>query len=134
MGKFERVMLTFDKPPARVDFDHRYAVMRMFQPENGRDGYDAVNVPAYLIDNPDLLPSNEVMNSVIDLECKIRLSPESHALFRDEKVDDGRWIETIQVAAGVAHGLEGPLAVDLIRCAQVRDVGPSARWRIYYRE
>jgi hypothetical protein len=88
-----------------------FAFARMFQPENGRDGFGVVTVPPYLLMPGKLHPqdrgtlelsSEAVMSAVVDRECEIRLSAEAQALFRDPSVNDTRLIEVIQTAAGVS--------------------------------
>eukprot|EP00037_Helgoeca_nana_P037130 m.14695 g.14695 ORF g.14695 m.14695 type:complete len:361 (+) comp8439_c0_seq1:43-1125(+) len=118
-----------------------FAFARMFQPENGRDGFGVVTVPPYLLmpgklhpqDRGTLeLPSEAVMSAVVDRECEIRLSAEAQALFRDPSVNDTRLIEVIQTAAGADYGLSSSMAIDLIRSAQVLYPDCEAVKRAHY--
>eukprot|EP00040_Diaphanoeca_grandis_P027640 m.157782 g.157782 ORF g.157782 m.157782 type:complete len:415 (-) comp31066_c0_seq1:461-1705(-) len=93
-------------------------MMRMFQPENGRDGFDAIQVPEYLTNGHMTLPTDLKMSELIEKECELRLSHDVLTAFADPVVDDGRLIETIQLKAGAEVGL-GIEALDLIRCASV---------------
>ena len=104
------------KPRPEIDFDIEPGpmMMRMFQPENGRDGFGQLAVPANV-----LLPPPATMAALIDRECQLRLDPGTLAAFKDPSIDDARVIESVQLTAGAEFGL-GPEVLDVIRCAQVQ--------------
>ena len=109
------------RPPRReIDFDPGMMMMRMFQPENGRDGFGQLAVPA----NGTVLPQPATMAVLIDRECQLRLDPGTLAAFKDLSIDDARVIESVQLTAGAEFGL-GPEVLDVIRCAQL--LAPACR-------
>lgn len=120
--------LFFQEEPMRFTPE---PMMRMFQPENGRNGFDQLDVPAAIRTGAVPMPDPATLSAVIDRECQLRLDPGTLSAFKDPGIDDSRVIESVQLAAGAAFGL-GPEVLDLIRCAQVLAPACPAVRRAHY--
>jgi hypothetical protein len=89
-------------PPDEEDFDQIWGdemLMAMFQPQNGREGFRHLSVPPHLTDGSTKLLSPEVMTSLIERECELRLHPATLMAFANNQVHDRRLLDTIQLQA-----------------------------------
>jgi len=93
---------------------------RMMAPMNGRDGYDAYRIPAWLQQKIDrgtaTVPSPTVMASILRREKELRLSPRVQAANSHPATDDLAVTHQLQLQAVREHGLHDD-TIHMLRAA-----------------
>jgi len=99
---------------------HGGMMARMMAPMNGRDGYDAYRIPAWLQQKIDrgtaTVPSPTVMASILRREKELRLSPRVQAANSHPATDDLAVTHQLQLQAVREHGLHDD-TIHMLRAA-----------------